>query len=272
MILSGIIAASGAGFVATGGNQTFDANGYRHHLFTSSGNLNISGEKTVYVLSQNGGGNAPSGFASASSTEVSGGPGGFGGSVLYQQGTASSNITVAVAGAASSNVISGITLSQWQPTYNGANRGGRAILQGRWTSGCCWPYYYEIFANSTNGESGPFHSSVSEIYSGINQFYSRAGGGGGGGGALGGDDWGDYYSYNITAAYGGSGGNAGGFENFGYGSWAFGVQSAATGAPNSGQGGGGAGAQAYTPHTYPNFSTNPPAQGGSGYVVISYAL
>lgn len=175
MILSGVIASSAGGFVATGGSQVLTQNGYNYHIFTSSGNFNIlSGEKTLSILTINGGSAGSLGSVGGPTGVTYGGNGGAGGNALIGNTTApvssSFAVTVGAAGGVSSVTPSRNTTSisggvgglgaganggnGGTPTKNrDATPGGSVALYN--TRGVPWSLLtYDNFANGGNGGGG----------------------------------------------------------------------------------------------------------------------
>ena len=236
-------------FNATGGTFTVDANGFRHHIFNSSGTLTVTGSpKQLFVLTQNGGDSGGSGVVDGQL--ASGGGGGSSGLTQYRQGTASSNITVTVGGAGSASSVSGVSLSAWQ---SAAQSGGGV---GGLVSGGC--YSNQVNNHAGAGGTGVLHTSRSSIYTSVANLQAQSGGGGGGGGAL---SVGGYSNMTANSAGGGAaGGGWGGSDG----------SPGGAGAANTGGGGGGGYAMA-NPCFYGGSATSG-GLGGSGYVVVSYAL
>lgn len=259
--MSGAIASTIAAFgvvpfTATGGTFTVNANGYRHHIFNTSGTLTVSGQKAVYVLIQNGGA-AGANNSFFDSSVGRGTTGGSGGGVSYLQGTASSNITVTVAAGGGSGSVSGITTSQWlTPTSPSAVGTPRAQSY----FGAYQMWYGSIYGG-TAGSAGVSHSSKSSIYTGVTNLNTLSGGAGGSGGLV---TTGSGGATASPSSGGNIGGGAGGANNAGNG---------VAGTANSGGGGGGAAVvgAAYGP-TSLQTSAGQPGAGGSGYTVISYPI
>jgi len=256
----GIVASSAAGFEASGGTFTVDANGYRHHIFNSSATLTVSGEKPVFILVQNGGNNGQN-TTYGNDYEAVGNSGGAGGGVSYLQGTASSNITVTVAGAGGTGSVSGVSTSQWQTPVSSPAGGNR------WYRGYSYDYYYGAafwtgsFQQGTAASSGVAHSSKSSIYTGVTNLPTTSGGGGGAGGF---EANGNSGSTAQPTSGGTQGGGTGGANSQGNGN---------SGTANTGGGGGGGAVRYSTYATSPIFNgAGGAGSGGSGYVVISYQL
>lgn len=267
MILSGVVASSAGGLIATGGNITFDANGYRHHYFSSSGTLNVSGAGVVKVIAQHGG---ESGGNWSEPGNALSGAGGLSGLTEYYDGTVSGNITVVVGGAASASSASVGTQSNLiqVPKRAGGTpwRVGKAdsfcvsVCCDNWGCFCCWyGWTWSLNQSATAGTAGPQHSAISTVYSGAFQQYSFTTNAGGGGGAGGLEFLNTNQSWQQASPT--SGGADGGGQGGGY-------SNGQSGGANSG--GGGGGAQAYV-NSNGASGTNP-GPGGSGYVIVSYPI
>jgi len=272
MILSGVVASSAGGLVATGGNITFDANGYRHHYFSSSGTLNVSGPGAVKVIAQHGGGSGAS-WSSPSFGTVFSGAGGSSGLTQYYDATVTGNVTVTV-GAAASTSGTGGAITAGAVTQLAARSGGtpwRAVHSGTFCSsfccdggGCyCCGYgrFWSINQTATNGTSAAEHSTISTVYSGVFQQFDFAisGGGGGAAGALAYYGTNSSYQNALASNAGTLGGGQGGFSgNNGE-------------AAQANRGGGGGGGQGFAWDNGAAGGTSGGA-GGSGYVIISYAI
>jgi hypothetical protein len=282
MILAGVVASSAGGFAATGGNLVFEANGYRHHYFTSSGTFTVSsGVAPVTMIMQGGGGNGQGGEGSSYSYARAG-RGGFGGRISYSTGTVSSNLTVTI-GAGNDGETKAVGTGITATSLNG-NRinEGNSAAGAAWTvvqycvNFCCDPwgcyccgdaYGWVKNSNESQGNPGLLHSSYSSIYGGtFTSFAPASSGGAGGYGAFSSGSSG--YSNPITVALesgkqngGGSGGTA---ELPSYSPGAGGNATSATG----GGGGGGGAIAAGWGQAFWNMGGN----GGSGYAIISYPL
>lgn len=227
-------------FNATGGTFTVDANGFRHHIFNSSGTLTVTGSpKQVFVLTQNGGSIGESAYIVQSYSQARAGSGGAGGLTQYRQGVLASSATVTVGGSNSASDVTGLSLSSWQSSQqSGGGTGASYYWYQDYYGG-----YWTPNSEATAGGSGAAHTTRSSIYNSVANLQAVAGGGGGGGGGAG-----------VSARSGGvAGGGSGGEQGSG-----------ASGAANTGGGGGGGGTNGSS-----FFSGG---SGGSGYVVISYAL
>jgi hypothetical protein len=269
MILAGVVASSAGGFVATGGNITFDANGFRHHYFSSSGTLNVSGPGAIKVIAQHGGESGGS-WRAPNSDEGLSGAGGLSGLTDYYDGTVSGNIAVVVGGAASPSAAGVNTQSNFTrvPRRAGGTpwRVAKAgsfcvsVCCDNWGCYCCWfGFTWSLNQSATAGTAGPQHSAISTVYSGAFQQYSfttNAAGGGGAGGL-------EFLNTNQSwqQAWSTSGGADGGGQGGDY-------SNGQSGGANSG--GGGGGAQAYANSN--GISGTNPGLGGSGYVIISYPI
>lgn len=281
MILSGVVASSAGGLIATGGNETYTANGYRHHFFFSSGTLNVVGSGPIKILTQDGGLSGTFGFQSFS--QMASGAGGASGANKYIDGIASGNLTVTVAGAGGTSSVSGFT--QTGVTEVAARNGGRAsfntqrgwqaqtyssfcigFCEDPWTGNyyCCqFGYYWQITDTPISPVEGHTHSSISSIYSGAvfeqYTFTTRAGGGGGIGGM---EFFGGNYSYETRSRQAGA--------NTGGGAGAINVSSGGSNALSLSGGGGGGGAAFASMNGGGNLSG--PGTGGSGLVIVSYPV
>jgi hypothetical protein len=240
----GNIAVSGTRFRAIGGTAVQDLNGYRHHVFNSSGTLTISGNpKQVYILAQDGG-NAPparlSGRAAA---------GGSTGETRYLQATlASGSLSIIVGGASSPSYVNNISSTTLNTNIS--------------MSGGAGGFFNASPANGTAGQNGFLHSEKNSIYNSLTTIPARSGGSGGGGGYVG-------------LATGGQFGGGNGGQDF--------SRNGVNALANSGAGGGGSsstrGALTCTDGNG-NFyqcgwfegTRGIDGLGGSGYLVISYAL
>lgn len=162
-------------FVATGGSTTLTQNGWRYHIFNSSGTFTVaSGESTLQILTINGGSSGSQGSVGGASGVTYGGNGGAGGNALIGSTTApvssSFAVTVGAAGGTSSVVPSRNTTSisggagglgaganggnGGTPTKNrDATPGGSVALYN--TRGVPWSLLsYNNFANGGNGGGG----------------------------------------------------------------------------------------------------------------------
>jgi len=251
----GNIAVSGTRFRPIGGTVVEDLNGYRHHVFNSSGTLTISGNpKQVYILAQDGGNAPPARLTNRAAA------GGSSGEARYLQATLSSgNVSVVVGGSSSQSYVANITTNLLDTVTS--KTGGAGID-------------YFGFASGSIGQNGVFHSEKNAIYNSMTRIPQRSAGSGGGGG------------YNTVRTTGGlSGAGSGGIRLDTNGGNAL---------ANTGGGGGGSSSSSstYLCNPYPcacdpyygqNCSTcwntcfsegtrGIDGLGGSGYLVISYAL
>ena len=238
------------GFSALGGSFTVDANGYRHHIFNESGTLTVYAkeEKEMFVLLQDGGNN-PTGETSTKNAN-----GGSSGQTRYVTGLTDSSITVLVGGVASPSSVSAITTSTWQPSQSSLGGTGASFSTSTGN----------VTSASTNGSNGVLHSSKSSIYTSLSNIPTNTGGGGGGGPLNG-----PAAMENTTRPGGVSGGGTGGGGT---------NISGTNGLQNTGGGGGARGGSVFAVfnpsgqiyYVVSRNGTN--GSGGSGYVVISYAL
>lgn len=258
----------------TGGNSTIDLNGYRHHIFTSSGTLSVSAGSPadLYVLVINGGKSGSNGVRTGT-LQVSSGSGGQGNTntaaspYKFINGiSGGASLTVAVGAANANSSITGLPAtadSTLSMGYGDQGYGGTIYSQGY----TAWP----TLANSATQGYGSV-SLTSTIFKDVLGTSANSIAGGGGAGRA-------YMTTNFGAnagtgptgsiAFGGTGGSAGGNYTNVY---------ANPGSPGStnrgGGGGGGAAALAYSSSTYTVTSqaTGSGASGGSGVVIISYPL
>ena len=269
MILSGVVAASGGAFVATGGT-IIDAGGYRHHVFNSSGTFTVeSGQKTVYVFTQNGGQNGRGYNIPYASSIAYAGEGGAAGAGNYsstgfiaQPGSRS----VTVGGAGSPTTVSGWTALD---ITTGVKGGGGAAYIGFYENygyDDYWGYYiyYTFYGlNATTGQNSNSNNIVAlnpTLYNGLSAFRTMTTGGGGGGGGL------RNYTDNWIFYLAGGGVNGGG-------NGASEVGAATNGQANTGGGGGGAWLGLTRSGSQWNVaSVQGAGTGGSGFAIISYSL
>jgi hypothetical protein len=263
MILSGVVASSGGGFSATGGTFTVDANGYRHHIFHSSGTLSVSGVSDIHIVSQNGGG-----LGSGSVTSAGNNPtwpeigitgfGGAGGAISYSTGIAQGNISVTVGAAGGSSGVNISTTSYLSRTPGTTLNSGLRFTPPNTLS--------LIGANATPAEQ-PTHASVASFLDSLANIPPRAGGSGGSGGAFGSLLSGSTLAQPRT--FGGLSGGGNGGEGSSQGRF-----NGDNGSPNSGGGGGGGGIAGFqfSSDIYQWGTMTTSGVGGSGYVVISYQL
>ena len=249
----GNIAVSGTRFRAIGGTVVEDINGYRHHVFNSSGTLAISGNpKQVYILAQDGGNAPPARLTNRAAA------GGSSGEARYLQATLSSgNVSVVVGGSSSQSYVANITPNLIDTVTSKTGGAG-----ANWNS----------YGGGDIGQNSVLHSGKNAIYSSMTRIPERSGGSGGGGG------------YNTVRTAGGlSGAGSGGIRLDTNGGNAL---------ANTGAGGGGSSSSSSTFLCNPyNCNCDPyfgcstcwntcfsegtrgiDGLGGSGYLVISYAL
>ncbi len=262
-------------FAGTGGNSTNVIGGYRIHTFTSGGTLSFNKTGVVDVLVVGGGGGG-GGFV---------GGGGGGGGLLYQTGFAVAagtvSITVGSGGTAGANVS---TTGFGGPGGNsvfsnltaiGGGGGGANYVNNPGTygsgggAGCTQTGVPTTGQSGTVGQGNQGGSSSSSVNGGS--------GGGGGAGAAGANASGSsggsggagqtnaISGASVTYAGGGGGGTFTGSVagNGGAGGGGNGGNPAQVGTANRGGGGGGGGF---------NGSTGVGAAGGSGIVIVRYAL
>ena len=272
MILSGIVAASGGGFVATGGTLYTDGV-WNHHVFNSSGNFQVvSGEKNVIVYSQYGGWD---GFGiNVSGSSFQSGEGGPGGAYGIYSGNLSSSLTITVgAGGNNSSYFSGATLS---PVHTEGYKLGGGIQSAYQSSyyvcdeyGCYPQYYwawYPIWASSPVAGKD-LRTVLTEPYTSLSAFTGVTTGGGGGGGRIVVNNSSVSQNPYLGAA---SGGGNGAISRTSTGS----NTNATNGAPNTGGGGGGGAASANQNGGggWNVWNTVARGLGGSGRVVVSYLV
>jgi hypothetical protein len=238
------IAVSGTRFRAIGGTVVQDLNGYRHHVFNSSDTITISGNpKQVYVLAQDGGNSPPTRLTGRAAA------GGSSGEARYLQTTlASGTKSIVIGGAGSASYIGNISSTTLNTNIS--------------MSGGAGGFFNASPENGTAGQTGFLHSEKNSIYNSLTTIPTRSGGSGGGGG---------YVGLATGGQFGGGNGGQGSSRN--------GVNALA----NSGAGGGGSSSTrgALTCQDYfGNFyqcgwfegTRGIDGLGGSGYLVISYAL
>jgi hypothetical protein len=253
--------ASIGGISAQGGNSVFDSNGYRIHIFTSSGTFNMfSGGflETLVVAGGGGGGNG-------SSTGYESGGGGAGGLIFnqsYLMNSGSYNIVIGAGGAGDTNgqnstfhTLTAIGGGKGATSPNGGGNGGSGgggshsmTTGGLGTSGQGNNGSTPIStsrggggggAGASGNGSGPGGTGLQISISNTNSYYA-----GGGGGVVPGQ--------TISGGLGG-GGSAPGTLN----------TNGSDGSINTGGGGGGA---------YGQSSGITGGNGGSGIVIIRYNL
>lgn len=271
MILSGIVASSGGGVVASGGNLTVDLNGYRHHYFTSSGTLTVSNTGPVKIIRQDGG--AGGGTSTSSFGRAVGLNGGNSGARYYYDTVANGNLAITVGAGGGSSSVTGTTTGPGSGTIFNGGQGAVAVTSASFQEcvSVCFDDWYNYYccgyatrynwsqeSAATNGASGNFHSAVSGVYNNIGSLGlpDRAGGGGGGGGVR------AHVDYSTVSFAAGTGGSIGGGAGAGNGQ-------GANATANSGGGGGGGSSEGYGNG---NTFSNNPGSGGSGYVIISYQI
>lgn len=178
MIPLGIVAAAGAGGLVSTGGTIVEANGYRHHIFNSSGTFSISAARNLTIWVQDGGKTGGNGYRSSSTNAngipfgfIVGGNGGNSGQAKYVSQTAySGSFTVTVAGASGTSSLS----TGWGAFSTHTSSGGGGGYQE-----------FRGTGNAGAGGSGRLHTEIAAFWSGVSGMEVRSGGGGGGGSASG---------------------------------------------------------------------------------------
>lgn len=258
MILSGVVASSAGGFVATGGSQVLTQNGYNYHIFTSSGTFTISsGEKTLSILTINGGSAGSQGSGGGAYGVTYGGNGGAGGNALIGNTTApvSSSFAVTVGGAGG---VSSVTPSRNTTSISGGAGGLGAGANG---GGGGTPTKNR---DATPGGSVALYNTRGVPWS-LLTYNSLANAGNGGGGAVVNQYANSSSAFIMSSDSGTSGYNQS--NKF------FADDFAVSGPANSGHGGGGGWAyqDLYGTFEYGVFLADA-GFGGSGIVIIAYQL
>lgn len=261
---------------ATGGTIA-DIGGFRIHTFTNGGTFNVTNGGYIEYLIVAGGGGGQTNVGNPTST--GGGGGGAGGYLMGIEevsianypvvvGSGGTNAGDATAQGGDSSVFSktaiggGRSGSRWLPAVGGGSGGGSGYtdyatpglgVAGQGFSGGASVGAYNFGGGGGGGAMGPGQSgsTVSGGSGGVGFNSSISGTSvgycGGGGGAIGGSVAGN----EGLATHGGGDGGSG-------------VKSGSDAQPNTGGGGGGA------PST--NYSTGISGSGGSGIVIIRYAI
>lgn len=269
----GIIASSAGGFVATGGT-VIDAGGYRHHIFNSSGTFSVlSGEKTVYAFTQDGGNNGGNWYGTYNGSNFdyysgSGGNAGLGNYTSLGFIASQGNHSVTVGASGSQTTVSGAAFD----VTTGSKSGGQGGFAGSYANyycdwdGICYLYWSSYLNDGASGQSSTSNNIVAlnpTLYNALSLVRpDMTTGGGGGGGAI------QNYTTGVyrSPASGGSFGGTTGATN---------SANASNAAANTGAGGGGgflgvtfnSGNGVYTPQASYNSGS-----GGSGYAILSYSL
>lgn len=268
----GIVASSAVGFVATGGT-IIDAGGYRHHIFESSGTFSVlSGEKTVYAFTQDGGSNGGNwyGTYNGSNFDYYAGSGGNAGIGYYTSLgfiATPGDRSVVVGSSGSQTTVSGAAFD----VTTGSKSGGQGGFAGSYANYYCdewgcYLYWSSYLNNGASGQSSTSNNIVAlnpTLYTALSAVRpNMTTGGGGGGGAI------QNYSTGVyrAPASGGSFGGTTGATN---------SANASNAAANTGAGGGGgflgvtfnSGNGSYQPQASYNAGS-----GGSGYAILSYSL
>jgi alpha-tubulin suppressor-like RCC1 family protein len=257
--------ASGDGVdtITTGGAIT-DVAGYRYHTFTESGTLtSTAGSFLSYLVVGGGGGGAHH------NTSSNGGGGGAGG--FLTSDIASTGVMTITIGAGGAPGVNGGDTSFGNITALGGGGGGYhgVGLSGGSGGGGAGIGGSAIGGDGTVGQGNDGGTGIS----GGNWL----GGGGGGAGEIGADGGGSNTKdsggdglewLGLGTLYAGGGGGGGNYGAYGLGGDGGGgrggtnvVNSAVAGTENTGGGGGGSGS-----------ATNTAASGGSGIVIIRYAI
>lgn len=266
--MSGVIGALIGSFVkppfaATGGNETLTQNGWRYHIFNSSGTFTVSsGESTLQILTINGGSSGVIG--SESGTQIIGGAGGAGGSLSFGPTTSavSSSFAVTVGGAGGASSVAPV---RNVTTVNGGTGGPGGRVSAT--------FYPSVINNASLGQSVPLINTRGTPWSllSLNQA-TNAGGGGGGSYVV------DYGCGSGSAQSSPANGGAGGYNTTILGAGgAFvteGQQFQGSPAPaNSGGGGGGGSASSTLYCDYiGGLSATQGGLGGSGIVIVAYPV
>jgi hypothetical protein len=260
----GIIASAISSEIATGGLVIDGTNGFRYHIFNSSGTFTLNQAKTIYYYMQDGG---SSGVNNAGGTQtLSGGSGGAGGSLrvgskIFETGE-TGQITVVVGGSGTNSSFANPAITPVTATASGGSQGiGARVLRFGGTN----VYVDRLSGTGGNGVTLSLPSVWTDAS--ISSFApAQAGGGGGGGGA---SMVTDQYFTNGDMP-GGSGGSRSGSSGGGASANNFVAVSGSNSSANSGGGGGGAGSFYYQPFPFDNAGA--PGLGGSGKVIVAYSL
>ena len=263
---------SDVGFVATGGNSTVTSGGYKYHVFTSSGNLVVTGSRAAQALIIGGGGGGGGTGANG------GGGGGAGGVVLGSAITLTTqtySITVGAGGAHGSTGSDGGNSSfPGETVAVGGGGGGSFQTNGR--SGGSGGGGGRDSGTSSGGAGTSGQGNAGGAANGTS---CASGGGGGGAGQVGQQGGTDCGSFTAGMSDGGDGtstysawgvATSTGVDVSGtryYAGGGGGAYEANAGANNAvgGLGGGGRGASGYTnPHAGTPGTANTGSGGGAG--------
>lgn len=271
---------------ASGGNDTLvTQDGYKHHIFTTSGNLSVTTGGSVDYLILAGGGGGGAGLSA--STIGSGGGGGAGGMLSGTTTLNPGNYTILVGGggggagnsttqdSSQGSNSSALSLTAIGGGYGGSYAGRSSAGVGGSGGGGFYGGYTGASGTSGQGNAGGNAANLSPAY---------GHGGGGGKGSVGGNGSGTaggnggtglVWPSGSTTFYAGGGGGGSGHEGyFGGtggsgvgGSGATGTANAKNAVANTGSGGGGAGNRGIG-GTLGGQAGN----GSSGIVIVRYAL
>ena len=279
------------GFTATGGNTITTINGYKYHIFSSSGTFSVTfGTRACDILIVGGGG---AGCGTDGNGSGGGGAGGYLEKTAYSLGVGDYAITIGAGGTASTEAGangSPTTFSTLFTALGGGGGGGRYPNEGGGTSqygsngraggsggggGFGHPGGSALQPTSASGGYGNKGGDTTYLYSSST---GTPGGGGGGAGAAGqnaqavspyttpgnggnGKQWvdGNYYAGGgggatgeaVTQGTGGLGGGANGIR----------AATGLAGTNNTGGGGGGVGGASVSG-----------GAGGSGIIIVRYAV
>lgn len=254
-VLAGLIGSfAKVPFVATGGSSTLTQNGWRYHIFNSSGTFTVSsGESTLQILTINGG--AGGGTSYRSGNTIYGGNGGNGGEALIGATVApvSTSFTVTVGGGGGQ---SSVTPTRSTTSISGGGGGLGAAIGGSGRS-------------ATLGGSVSLYNTRGVPWSLLT--LNQAANAGGGGGDAGYFDLAFYGYYNQGSS---NGGLSGYNTNVGSTGWGGSVGSSG-GSASANTGGGGGGGGVYGEGSYGSIEvvqTRSGGFGGSGIVIIAYPV
>jgi len=219
-------------FTAIGGTIV-QANGYQHHIFTSSGTFSVNAPRSLTILVQDGGQSGGGGFRFTFTGRpipqpaVAGGSGGASGQARYiSASNFSGSITVTVGGGGGSSGLS----TGWGAFSTRTSNGGGGAFTSTFDAG-----------NSALGENGRLNTEIASFWSNVPNMEARSGGGGGGGG--------------VSASPSGTGRTP-----------------AASSNGEGFRGSGGQGQTVGTDGAWNINSASGPFGGNAGYVVISYLI
>jgi hypothetical protein len=276
---------------ATGGNIITTDGTYWYHAFLTSGSFTPLGSLSCDILQIAGGGGG-SGTANAAGSAPGGGAGGLLGFTSQSLTATSYTCTIGSGGAGGAVNTQGASGSNSQfgslTASVGGGRGGLAVASGSATAGGSGGSGGGGGYSGNTPAAGGSATSGQGFAGGAGSTFAYSGGGGGAGEAgntdgqgYGGDGTSAYSSWgaatgtgeNVAGTYfyagGGSGrGNQAGSAGSGGGGLG-GSQPNGAGQPgtaNTGGGGGGAG------DAYPNSPTAAGAAGGSGIIIVRYAV